>query len=105
MDRGQIEAALTALGARLDAEGLLGELYVVGGAALALAYDSRRVTKDIDAIFEPKMPIYRLAAEVADERGLRRADDVLDFVVEVAGERRVSPAAQFFVQSLFPDGP
>lgn len=59
-----------ALGARLGAEGLVGELYVVGGAAMALGYDARRTTNDVDAVFQPKMAIYRLAGDVAEERGL-----------------------------------
>lgn len=42
MDREQIVAALTALGARLTAAGITADLYVVGGAAIALAYDERR---------------------------------------------------------------
>lgn len=70
MDRDEIVAALTSLGRRLEAEGVLGEMYVVGGAAMALAYGTRRSTRDVDAVFEPKMVIYRLAADVAAELGL-----------------------------------
>lgn len=70
MDRATIVAALTALGRRLHEQGLSGEMYVVGGAAMALAYDARRSTRDIDAVFEPKVAIYRAAASVADELGL-----------------------------------
>lgn len=70
MDRHEIVAALTALGRRLDARGMQGEMYVVGGAAMALAYAARRSTRDVDAVFEPKVEIYREAAEVAAELGL-----------------------------------
>lgn len=62
--------ALRALGAHLDRRGLRGDLYVVGGAALALAYDARRTTRDVDAVFEPKMEVYAAAAAVAGELGL-----------------------------------
>ena len=47
-----------------------GQLFIVGGAAIALAYSTRRVTKDIDAVFEPKLSIYRAAAKVAEDLGL-----------------------------------
>lgn len=70
MDRGQIIEALTELGRALDERGVTGEMYVVGGAAIALAYDARRSTRDIDAVFEAKLLIYELAAEVAARRGL-----------------------------------
>ncbi len=70
MDRNEILAALTALAAALDARGLTGEMYVVGGAAIAIAYDARRSTRDIDAVFEPKIAIYEVAAEVGDRLGL-----------------------------------
>ncbi|MGH8572030.1 MAG: DUF6036 family nucleotidyltransferase, partial [Gammaproteobacteria bacterium] len=63
-------AALTALGEALDRRGVQGEMYVVGGAAMALAYDTRRSTHDIDAIFEPKTAIYEAAAEVSERVGL-----------------------------------
>jgi Nucleotidyltransferase of unknown function (DUF6036) len=70
MRRDEIRELLSELGRRLDARGIEGEMYVVGGAAIALAFDSRRSTADIDAVFEPKTTIYEVAGELADERGL-----------------------------------
>lgn len=70
MDRAEIVELLGDLGARLAKLGLTGEMYVVGGAAIALAYADRRVTRDIDAVFEPKLEIYRVAAAMAVERSL-----------------------------------
>jgi hypothetical protein len=58
-----------ALAAALDARGLTGEMYVVGRAAIALAYDVRRSTR-IDAVFEPKIAIYEVAGEVGERLGL-----------------------------------
>src|SRR3954468_18319701 len=66
MDREEIVALLTELGATLHGRGVDGEMYVVGGAAIALAYDARRSTRDIDAVFEPKLAIYEAAAEIAE---------------------------------------
>ncbi len=51
MDRNEIVAALTALGVRLSSVGVTADIYVVGGAAIALAYDERRATRDIDGVF------------------------------------------------------
>lgn len=45
-------------------------MYVVGGAAVALAFDERRSTRDIDAVFEPKQLVYEAAHEMAAEMGL-----------------------------------
>jgi predicted nucleotidyltransferase len=70
MDREEIVAALTALAAELDRRGISAEMYVVGGAAIALAFDERRATRDIDAVFEPKSIVYEAAAAVAEERDL-----------------------------------
>jgi hypothetical protein len=70
MDRNEIVDALTALAIELDRRGVSGEMYVVGGAAIALAFDERRATRDIDAVFEPKNAIYEAAAAVAEQRGL-----------------------------------
>ena len=37
---------------------------------MALAYSTRRVTRDIDAVFEPKSAVYDAAAKVAEDLGL-----------------------------------
>ncbi len=43
-------------------------LFLVGGAAMALAYSSSRATKDLDGIFEPKSVVNEIAAHVARQR-------------------------------------
>jgi hypothetical protein len=68
--RARILNALEALGEELTREGVRGQIFIVGGAAMALAYSTRRVTKDIDAVFEPKSSIYAAAAKVAEDLGL-----------------------------------
>ena len=70
MQRPEILDLLRLLADRLESKGLKGEMYVVGGAAIALAFDERRSTRDIDAVFEPKTAIYDAAAAIATERGL-----------------------------------
>jgi Nucleotidyltransferase of unknown function (DUF6036) len=70
MDRGEIVDALTALAAELEARGVSAEMYVVGGAAIALAFDERRATRDIDAVFEPKAIVYEAAGVVGEQLGL-----------------------------------
>lgn len=70
MARSEIIAALTALGARLQDAGVHAQIFIVGGAAMALAYSDRRLTRDIDAAFEPKAIIYDAAARVARDLGL-----------------------------------
>jgi hypothetical protein len=44
LDREGIEAAFRRLGERLAKRGVVADIYVFGGAAMALAYDSRRTT-------------------------------------------------------------
>lgn len=54
----------------LEARGIRGEMFIVGGAAMALAYSTRRFTRDVDAVFEPKSEVYEAAQRVGEERGL-----------------------------------
>jgi hypothetical protein len=70
MQREEIIAALRRLGARLHDDGIEGEIYVIGGAAIAMAFDARRATRDIDAVFEPKQEIYAAADAIGEELGL-----------------------------------
>lgn len=72
LDRAAIEHALRRLGDRLADRGVVADLYVFGGAAMALAYDARRSTRDIDAVFEPHGIVLREAESVAKELGLPR---------------------------------
>lgn len=51
--RAELEQAFTALGERLARRGVVADVFVVGGAAMALAYDASRVTRDVDARFVP----------------------------------------------------
>jgi hypothetical protein len=41
--RAEMERAFTALGERLARRGVVADVFVVGGAAMALAYDATRV--------------------------------------------------------------
>jgi hypothetical protein len=49
---------------------LSADIYVFGGAAMALAYDSRRATRDVDALFTPHGIVLEEARTVAVELGL-----------------------------------
>ncbi len=53
LGRSDLERAFTALGDRLVKRGVVADLFVVGGAAMALAYDANRLTRDVDATFVP----------------------------------------------------
>jgi hypothetical protein len=66
----RITELLTELGRRCAAIGLSVDMFVVGGGAIALAYNGQRATRDIDAIFEPKMRVYEVVRSMADELGL-----------------------------------
>ena len=70
MGRADLERAFTALGKRLVRRGVVADLFVVGGAAMALAYDATRVTRDVDAIFVPHGVVLEEARAVANELGL-----------------------------------
>ncbi len=65
LDRRRIVALLGELAGRLNSRGLEADLYVVGGTAMALAYDRLRVTRDIDSVGEPMAVIEAEAREMA----------------------------------------
>lgn len=72
LDRAAIEDAFRRLGDRLVQRGVIADIYIFGGAAMALAYDARRATRDIDAVFKPHGVVLKEAWAVADELGLPR---------------------------------
>ena len=70
LGRAELERAFTALGDRLARRGVVADVFVVGGAAMALAYDATRVTRDVDARFVPHGIVLDEARAVADDLGL-----------------------------------
>ena len=70
LDHGGIEEAFGRLGDRLAKRGVVADIYVFGGAAMALAYDSRRATRDVDALFKPHGIVLEEALAVGAELGL-----------------------------------
>jgi hypothetical protein len=79
-DRDQIRILLDELSAELATRGARADLFLVGGAAIAIAYDSRRATRDLDAVFLPTDVVREAARLVAERRGL--ADDWLNDAVK-----------------------
>lgn len=68
------------------------ELCIYGGSAMLLAYDSRKVTKDVDAVIKPSKAGKLLAAKVAAELGLPEDwlnDDVRRFLAPVEQRRKL----------------
>ncbi|MDD7961122.1 DUF6036 family nucleotidyltransferase [Microbacterium thalli] len=55
---------------RLQERGLQAQLFVVGGAAMALAYNHQRLTRDVDAVFAPSREVRDIAEEIADRHQL-----------------------------------
>jgi len=66
----QILKLLKELGMRLVEQGIDGEIGIVGGAAMVLAFDARAATTDIDAIFKPSDIIRKVAHKIAQENKL-----------------------------------
>jgi hypothetical protein len=79
-DRDAALRALEALASELDSRGVVAHVFVVGGAAMTLAFDARRMTRDIDAVFEPKLAVYSAAHAVAEQ--LELPDDWLNDAVK-----------------------
>jgi Nucleotidyltransferase of unknown function (DUF6036) len=50
LDRAALHELLSELAGRLDRRGLRANLYIIGGAAMAMLFDDRRATRDIDSV-------------------------------------------------------
>jgi hypothetical protein len=70
LDKQQIIDLLSELGDEMQGRGQRAEMFIVGGAAMALAFDARRATRDIDAVFVPKAAVYEAARAVAGRHKL-----------------------------------
>jgi len=125
LDRPTIERIFRRLGERLSARGVVADLYVFGGAAMAVAYDARRATRDVDALFMPHdhpglrvsaaSPEHLLAMKVLAARrrdaediailvkhlGLSSSDDVLVLCAEIFPTEPVPDRARLVLDDVF----
>ena len=79
--------SLKQLGSELLQIGMSGEVLLTGGAAMCLVHSARDMTKDIDALYEPKFEINLLVKKIAKQRNLPDDwlnDGVKGFITEDA---------------------
>lgn len=95
-DRARILGLFDELSRRLAERGARADLFLVGGGAMAVAYDARRATRDIGAVFMPTQVVRLVAAEIAGDQDL--APDWLNDAVKgfIPGE---DPTAQTYFES------
>lgn len=89
LTRADIHRLFELLDAELAREDVVGEVYLVGGAVMCLAFDARPATRDVDAFFRPARTIRQAAARVAAQVGVR--DDWLNDAVKAF----LSPRGEF----------
>jgi hypothetical protein len=71
LTKAEITQLLHALNDDLAAHHEHGEVYVVGGAVMCLAFDARESTRDVDATFKPAAAVRAAAARVGARVGAR----------------------------------
>ncbi len=66
----QIRSLLQELEAELASKNQTADIYLVGGAAIALSFDSNRTTRDLDAVFVPTGEVRSAVEALAEKHGL-----------------------------------
>ena len=84
--RKKIIQLLKLLSQELEKRDLKGEILIVGGSAMVIAFKARIATKDVDAIFEPKSKIYDISKKIATNQDLPE-DWLNDAVKKTVGVR------------------
>lgn len=70
LSKRDIERLFELLNEELRSASVQGEVYLVGGAVMCLAFDARDSTRDVDGVFMPTKTIREAAARVAVEAGV-----------------------------------
>ncbi len=69
-ERAEIIELLNSLNDELAKDGVTGELYVLGGAVMCVAFEARASTQDIDGYFKPTSRVRAAAKRVAASAGV-----------------------------------
>ncbi|MFZ4516400.1 MAG: DUF6036 family nucleotidyltransferase [Acidimicrobiia bacterium] len=81
LTRRRLLALFRELDLELSRREIRGDVFVVGGAAMCVAYDARPATRDVDAIFHPSEEV-RVAAAVVARAQVGIPDDWLNDAVK-----------------------
>lgn len=65
LTRERIMGLFTELDEELGRAGIRGDVFVVGGAAMVVAYDARPATRDVDGVWHPSSDVRHAAEAVA----------------------------------------
>ena len=89
LTKSDIERLLRELNAELASKNVRGEVFMVGGAVMCVAFNARESTGDVDAVFEPASIVRAAAARVASRA------DVPENWLNDAAKTWVSPRGTF----------
>jgi hypothetical protein len=70
LSKREIERLFHLLDEELRARHVEGELYLVGGAVMCLAFAARESTRDVDGVFQPSRQVREAATRVARRAGV-----------------------------------
>ena len=70
LSKADIRRLLELLNEELRQAGTVGEVFLVGGAVMCLAYGARASTRDVDAFFRPPEKVREAAARAAIKAGI-----------------------------------
>ena len=70
LQKDEIRRLLERLNDELARAGITGELYLVGGAVMCLAFNARQSTRDLDGFFRPVHAVRSAAKRIAAAMGL-----------------------------------
>lgn len=99
-------ALFDALDAELRHQGVIGEVYVVGGAVMCLALAARPATRDVDAHFHPATAVRQAARRVAAREDVPESwlnDAVKGFLSERGEYRPFLELPNLRVQTAVPE--